>query len=72
MNTDITVVAAFILKILFLLGLGVYTVFAVVIVRQEYLMAHVLEESFEPVLRFLVYLHLAVAVGIFLLALVVL
>jgi len=72
MNTDITVIASLILKILILLGLGVYGVFALIIVRQEHLMAHVLEESFEPVLRLLVYIHLAAAVGIFFLALVIL
>ncbi len=72
MNIDLAVLAALILKIFVLLGLGVYAIFALVMVRQEYLMAHVLEESFEPVLRFLVYLHLAAALGIFLLALVIL
>lgn len=72
MNTDITIIAAFILKILILLGLGVYGIFALIIVRQEYLMAHVLEESFEPVLRLMVYIHLVGSIAIFLLALVIL
>ena len=72
MNIDIPTLAASILKIFVLLGLGVYGVFAVVIVRQEYLMAHVLEETFEPVLHLLVYIHLAAAVGVFFLAIVLL
>lgn len=57
-----------ILKILFLLGLLLYSIFAAVLVRQEQLMADVLEEAFEPIIRFLVIGHLAVAVGIFVLA----
>lgn len=69
---DITILATFILKIFTLLGLGVYAIFAFIIVRQEYLMAHVLEESFEPFLRFLVYAHLVFSLGILLLAFVIL
>ena len=72
MNADLTLLAAFLLKLFVLLGLAVYAVFAVVMVRQESLMAHVVEESFEPFLRMLVYVHLAVAVGLFFLALVIL
>lgn len=56
-------------KILTLVGLGLYSVFAAIIVRQEQLMAVVLEESFEPVLRTLVIVHFAASVGLFLLAL---
>ena len=57
-----------ILKIFFLLGLLLYGIFAAVLVRQQQLMADVLEESFEPVIRLLVIGHLVVAVGIFILA----
>ncbi len=60
------------LKALALFGLGLYVVFAFVIVRQEQLMANVLEESFEPVLRLVCMLHLFAAIGMFPLALVLL
>lgn len=59
-------------KTLVLVGLAVYGVFAGVMVRQEQLMAGVLEESFEPVLRLIVIIHLAAAVGVFLLGLLLL
>lgn len=58
----------FVIKLLVLLGLGLYGVFAGIIVRQEQLMAGVLEESFEPILRVLVLIHFAAAIGLFLLA----
>lgn len=57
-----------VLKIFFLVGLLLYGIFAVVLVRQEQLMADVLEESFEPIIRLLVIGHLVVAIGIFVLA----
>lgn len=60
------------LKALSLFGLGLYIVFAFVIVRQEQLMAGVLEESFEPVLRLVCVLHLLAAIAIFPLAFVLL
>ena len=69
MNPEVPSIAFLILKVLVLLGLIIYGVFAAVLVRQEQLMAHVLEESFEPMIRLLVIGHLVVAVGIFILAL---
>ena len=60
--------ALLILKIFFLLGLLLYTVFAAVLVRQQQLMADVLEETFEPIIRFLVIGHLIAAAGVFILA----
>jgi hypothetical protein len=60
------------IKLLILIGVFVYAVFAAVMVRQETLMAHVLEEGFEPVLRILTYVHLALTLVVFLLALVLL
>lgn len=62
----------FIMKILTVLGFIIYSVFAAVMVRQEHLMADVLEEGFEPVLRILTYIHLAAAVFMILLALILL
>ncbi len=60
------------LKILVLIGLGVYTIFAAVMVRQEQLMAGVLEESFEPVLRILTIIHFFASFGLLLLAIILL
>ena len=60
------------LKTFTIVGLTVYTLFAAVIVRQEQLMAHVLEEEFEPVLRILVIIHLLAALGLLVLAFILL
>jgi len=57
-----------VVKVLFLIGIFLYSVFAAVLVRQEQLMAHVLEESFEPMLRLLVVGHLVISVGVFIMA----
>lgn len=62
----------FIIKIFFLIGLSLYAIFAAVLVRQEQLMADVLEESFEPIIRLLVIGHLVVALAIFAMAFVLL
>lgn len=72
MSPDITTVGFILFKYLVLFGLGLYIVFAAVILRQEQLMAHVLEESFEPVLRLGAIFHLIAASGVFLLALLIL
>jgi hypothetical protein len=63
------VIAWLILKIVTLVGIGVYIIFAGVMVRQENLMSHVLEEDFEPVLKILTFIHLVLAVIVFFLAL---
>jgi len=70
--TPILPTALLFLKAMALLGLGLYVVFALVIVRQEQLMANVLEESFEPVLRLITLTHLVASVATFLLALLIL
>ncbi|MBI3576514.1 hypothetical protein HY086_00555 [Candidatus Gottesmanbacteria bacterium] len=72
MTADIASVIFLILKIFFLVGIGLYTLFAAIIVRQEQLMADVLEETFEPVLRVVALAHLAAAAGLFFLALIIL
>lgn len=72
MSPDITSIVFVLLKFLILFGLGLYIVFAAVILRQEQLMANVLEESFEPILRLASFLHLAAAIGVFVLALLIL
>lgn len=72
MSPDITTILFILFKFLILFGLGLYIVFAAVILRQEQLMADVLEESFEPVLRLASFLHLVAAVAVFGLALLIL
>lgn len=61
-----TALALIFLKTLTIIGVAVYTIFAAVIVRQEQLMAHVLEESFEPVLRLLALMHFLASIGLLL------
>ena len=60
------------IKLLVLLAIGLYAIFALVIVRQEQLMAGVLEESFEPILRIFAIVHLLLTLGLFFLGLVIL
>lgn len=72
MTPDITSIIFVLLKYLVLFGFGLYMVFATVILRQEQLMAQVLEESFEPVLRVAAFFHLVAAIGVFALALLIL
>lgn len=72
MSADVTSIIFILFKFLILFGFGLYIVFASVILRQEQLMAQVLEESFEPVLRFAAIIHLVAAIGVFLLALLIL
>jgi hypothetical protein len=61
-----------ILKGMVLLGLALYVLFAAIMVRQEALMDKVIDETFEPVLRLLVALHLAFSIGLFSLAVFIL
>ncbi|MCL4360403.1 hypothetical protein M1555_04110 [Patescibacteria group bacterium] len=67
---DIAATTLLTLKILILIGLGVYTVFAAVIVRQEQLMASVLEETSEPILRLLTIIHLSASIALFILTVI--
>ena len=60
------------IKVLTLVGLGLYSIFAAIIIRQEQLMAAVLEEGFEPILRLLTILHFAAAVSLLILAIIIL
>lgn len=69
---NLSTIALLILKLCVIGGFILYSVFAGIFVRQEQLMAHVLEEGFEPVLRLLVILHFAFSVGLILLAVMIL
>lgn len=72
MTPDVVAAVFLTLKILVLIGIGLYTIFAAIMVRQEQLMSSVLEESFEPILKLLTIIHLASAICLFLLALILL
>jgi len=60
------------MKLMALVGLGIYIVFAFVIVRQEQLMSKVLEAQSEKILSVLSWIHLGVSVVVFFLALLIL
>lgn len=72
MPGDISTLLFLIFKALVVFGLGLYIIFAFVILRQEQLMSHVLEESFEPVLRLVSTLHFVAAIAIFVLSIIIL
>lgn len=72
MSPDIASIVLILFKFLILFGLALYIVFASVILRQEQLMAHVLEESFEPVLRLASMIHLVASIVVFFLAIILL
>lgn len=72
MTPDITTIVLTTIKVLTLVGLGLYSVFAAIMIRQEQLMAAVLEEGFEPILRLLTILHFAAAVGLLILSVMIL
>ncbi|MBI2405276.1 hypothetical protein HYV22_03810 [Candidatus Gottesmanbacteria bacterium] len=72
MTPSIEPLAFLTVKLLVLVGLALYATFAGILVRQEQLMADVLEETFEPILRILVLIHFFAALGIIGLALVLL
>ncbi len=62
----------FIAKILLLFALLLYLIFASVVVRQVQLMTDTLEVGFESLVKLLSYVHLAFAVVVFVLALLIL
>lgn len=59
-------------KGLFALGLALYIAFAVIVVRQVGLMSKTLNGEFAAPLKLISYVHLLVALAVFLLALVIL
>lgn len=60
------------IKILVWIGLGLYSLFAGIIVRQVMLMTDTLEVGFETPIRLIAILHLLFALGTFLFALLIL
>ncbi len=69
---DIVALVTLVTKISTLIGLGLYAIFAGIMIRQEQLMADVLEEGFEPILRLLTILHFAAAATLLILAIIIL
>jgi len=65
-------VSALVMKLFTVFGLGVYAVFAIIIVRQEQLMAKTLAESSERILRALTLIHLAATIAVILFAIILL
>lgn len=61
-----------IVKIFYLLGIGLYLAFAILIVRQISLMSSTVSATSSPVFKLLGYVHLLFAFGVFFLALIIL
>ena len=59
-------------KIAFLVALGIYAFFAFVVVRQVYLMTSTVQTGAEFLVKTIGWVHLLISVGVFLLALVIL
>lgn len=72
MPLGIPVIVTLSVKISILIALLLYAVFSGIVIRQEQLMAAVLEEGFEPILRILTILHFAASVGLIILAIIIL
>ena len=62
----------FLVKILFLIGLAIYIAFAVIVIRQVNLMTQALDGGFNFPLKIASWIHLLVAIAVFLLALIIL
>jgi hypothetical protein len=77
MNTDILNFLNFaqgfwpygLVKILMMVLLGIYIIFAGILVREEQLISRMVQMAFSPILRGIVFIHLLAAISIFILAL---
>ena len=72
MTPDVDTIVWLGMKLMMLVGLGIYIVFAFIIVRQEQLMSKTLEAASERIISTLTWLHLGAAVVVFMLALLIL
>lgn len=73
MNTvDFEAITWLFVKLMAIIGLGIYTLYAGIIVRQEQLMAKVLVESANTFLRLLALAHFIAAVALLVLAIIIL
>lgn len=59
-------------KILFVIGFGLYLAFAVIIIRQVKIISDVIEGLFIWPLKFLAWIHFGAAIFIFLLSIIIL
>ena len=71
-NLSLGVDILLLVKFLFLVGLFLYLAFAVIVIRQVNLMTKTLNGTFDQSLKIVAWLHLIVALGVFLFALIVL
>jgi len=62
------VLAESVVKIMVLIGLSLYALFAAIIIRQSQLMDKVIDETFEPILRILVIVHFVASLAVLFLA----
>ena len=62
----------FLIKILFIIALGLYLAFAVIIVRQVKVMFETLKGMLDWPIRLVAWIHLAIAIFIFILAFIIL
>lgn len=60
------------IKILTIIGLSLYAIYAAIIIRQEELMSKVLAETSEPILRLLSIIHFIAAIAVIVLAVILL
>jgi hypothetical protein len=69
---QLTIIGWATLKILTIVGLALYAIYAGIILRQEQLMSKVLAETSEPILRLLSIIHLIASLVVIVLALILL
>lgn len=67
-----TSIGFLILKILVVIALFLYAMYAWIIVRQEQLMSKVMAETSEGIIRLLALIHLVSSIGLIILALILL
>lgn len=72
MFPNLNIYLALIQKISFTLGSSIYLIFAFIVVKQTTMMSHNVNDKFNPILITVAYLHLALAVLLVFLTLVLL
>ncbi len=72
MHEQITTIGFFVIKILTVISLLLYSVFAGIMVRQEQLMSKVLADTSEGFIRILALIHVIAAVATVVLAIILL
>lgn len=72
MHEQITTIGFFVIKILTVISLLLYSVFAGIMVRQEQLMSKVLADTSEGFIRLLALIHVIAAVATVVLAIILL